>query len=452
MHNNGAVEHSAEILLATVDLGVFGGRVRETRRGRGLTQQDLAGAEFTPAYVSRIEAGQRRPDLTIARLIAARLDTSLDYLVTGTEPRQAEETRLAMRYAELALKSGEAAEAETQLALLAANPAHLGQYAHEVNRLHALSLEAVGRPDDAIELLETLVLLPDGSPDLEATIALCRVYREAGDIAHAIEIGERGRQHATEIGLGGTDGEIRLTVTLVAAYLERGDLAHAAQLCRQVVARAQAHASAPARAAAYWNASILASKRAHHGEAVGLAERALGLLAEGGDERSLARLRTLLGLLSLRQDEPDLGAAHDHLTRAYDDLCAADGSPVDTARCQVGLAQMQLLAGDNLAAIDQATDALRIVASASPLVSANAQVMIGRAKFAMGDQSEAHVHFMTAAGLLTASQADRDVGQLWFELGELLQSTGDTDGAVDAFKRAAASVGLRSTARISSRL
>ena len=95
-----------EAHLASVDLAKLGQRVRATRVARGMTQEALAGSEISGAYVSRIEAGQRRPEPRVAQLLAERLGTTIDYLVTGVEPQYAEEVRLALRYAELALNSG----------------------------------------------------------------------------------------------------------------------------------------------------------------------------------------------------------------------------------------------------------------------------------------------------------------------------------------------------------
>ena len=46
----------------TVDPAVLGPRVRAARLRAGLTQAEAAGTEMSTAYVSRIEAGQRRPD------------------------------------------------------------------------------------------------------------------------------------------------------------------------------------------------------------------------------------------------------------------------------------------------------------------------------------------------------------------------------------------------------
>jgi tetratricopeptide (TPR) repeat protein len=446
------MDDSTEPNLASVDLPEFGRRLRATRRARGMTQDAVAGQEISAAYVSRIEAGQRRPEPAVARLLAERLGTTLEYLLTGIEPRKADETRLAVRYAALALKTGQPAAAEAQLRALQESGEPLGVLTDEVVWLLALCLEALGRLDDAVEILEQLVAGPTTGMVVQASIALSRCYREAGDLARAIDVGERARRRAADVGLDGTDDDIRLTATLVAAYQERGDEAYAAQLCREAIKRAEENSSAPARAAAYWNASILASRRGRHGEAITLAERALVLMSEGEDDRNIARLRSLLGLLSLREDAPDIDTAQAHLQRAYDELRQRDGSPVDLARCELGLAQTLLLSGQAERAAERASKALEAVGAISPFVSASAEALIGRAGFARGDHDGARDHFRNAVAFLTGAHSDREAAQLWYELGELLEAVGEDSAARDAFRSAAASTGLRSAARVIARV
>jgi tetratricopeptide (TPR) repeat protein len=403
----------------------------------------VAGTEITAAYISRIESGQRRPTQAVLRLIASRLDTSAEWLLTGVEAQDAADIELTLRYAELALKSGEAADARSELQKLLDRDDTLGPLRPRVLWLMGLALEVAGELEAAIAWLEELRSMPTAMSPLLVGTALSRCYRDAGDLARAIDVAEDARRLAAEAGLTGTDDEIRLTMTLVAAYQERGDRAYAAHLCNQALIAAEAHGSAPARAAVYWNASILAKKRARPAEAVTLADRALLLLSEGEDDRNLARLRAVFGLLLLEQDPPDVGGAEKHLSQSQDELRARDGSVVDLARGELGLARCFLLRGDLDEALRRASIALEGATGSSPSLSADAQAVIGRIAAARGDLPAACDHFRTAAALMTAAQADREAAALWFQLGELLDSSGDATGARDAFRSAAAATGLR---------
>src|SRR4051794_4098279 len=208
--------------------------------------------------------------------MARRLGMPVEQLLTGMNDVQAEEVSLSLRYAELALMSGDAAAAEVELdKVIAMLPDATSTWQHRQARwLLARAVEAQGRLDDAIRLLEDLVASPDES-SLAPYIVLCRCYREAGDLGRSIDIGESVLARLAASELPGSDEEVQLTVTLAAAYFERGDAAYATKLCADALLRAERLGSPTARASAYWNASIIQSRRGATSEAVRLAERAL---------------------------------------------------------------------------------------------------------------------------------------------------------------------------------
>ena len=62
-----------------------GQRVRRLREERGLSQRELSEPGVSYAYISRIEAGARRPSLRALRKLAATLDVTALYLETGSD-------------------------------------------------------------------------------------------------------------------------------------------------------------------------------------------------------------------------------------------------------------------------------------------------------------------------------------------------------------------------------
>ena len=421
----------------------LGRRVRQLRRERGLKQSDLADGAVSTAYISRIESGQRRPEPKVIGLLAQRLGTTADYLVSGIGGDHANQVRLALRYAELALHSGESADARAELEkLLAEDGASLGPLRRHARLLLARALENLGLLDDAIHELETL--RADGGEEggIDIALSLCRCYRESGDLARSIDVGEQGLELARSLGLADDDETVRLTVTLAAAYFERGDGAYAAHLCRQALDRAEQSASPAARAATLWNSSVIASERRQTRLALDLAERALALLSETSDDRALARLRLQLGLLLLRDQPPQLREAHDALTRARTEL--ADGaSAVDVARCDCALALVHLNQGELDEAEKLATRA-RESATSAPLAAAQCDVVLGRVCAARGATDAARRHYWNAVAVLTGIAGDRGAAAAWFELGGLLEEAGDLDGARTAYRSAAAAAGITS--------
>jgi transcriptional regulator with XRE-family HTH domain len=444
------MDETPEALLASVNLVDLGRRLRATRVARGLTQEAVAGKDISGAYVSRIEAGQRRPDTSIARMLAERLGTTLDYLVTGVEPQYAEEIRLALRYAELALNSGEANDAEVQVRKLLIDSGNdLGPLRREAEWIHARSLEAVGRLDDAATIFERLAAERNHPLWLPAVIALCRCYREAGDVSRSIDVGQEALRHTEGLGLDGTEDAVRLAVSLVGAYYERGDEMYALQLSRTTVTQAERLESPGARASAYWNASIIASCRGELDEALRLADKALTLMSDSDDVRTLARLRREYGQLLLEQTPAEFSQAERQIRRARRDLKSADGSVVDLARCDVTLARGHLDAGDLDAAERLALQGRDLLGNHGSLVVAEAEAVLGRIEHQRSNRTEARRHYRAAVAAMTSAGADHAAAELWFDLGALFDEAGDAASARDAYRSAAATLGLRSSAPVS---
>src|SRR5829696_3229194 len=83
------------------DPRAVGERLRAAREAAGLSQRQLAFPGCSPAYISRIEAGDRIPSLQLLRELGRRLGVTEDYLATGEDqvPRN-----FALLEAELALR------------------------------------------------------------------------------------------------------------------------------------------------------------------------------------------------------------------------------------------------------------------------------------------------------------------------------------------------------------
>jgi transcriptional regulator with XRE-family HTH domain len=430
--------------LATVDLVTLGRRVRQARTRSGLTQDQVAGDDISGAYVSRIEAGQRRPDPTVVELLAERLGTTVEFLLTGVEPKVAEEARLALRYAELALNSGEPEDAREQVSrLLDDETTELGALRREAQWLLARCEERLGHLDAAAELLEPLTIDTDHRWWLPAVIALCRCYRESGDLSRSIDVGSRAQEHVRALELEGTDDAIRLAISLVGAYYERGDETYAAQLCRHVVEQADLTGSRAARASAYRNSSMIAHSRGQLDEAIRLAEHALTLMADTDNVRSLALLQQQLGVLIL-ESSPDQHEYAGQLARQSRKDLADVGSPTDLARSDALLVRATLASGD-LAGAEQTARQARESLPDHSLVAADIEALLGQIEARRDDNEQALTHYRAAVVSLTESGNDRNAAISWFELGSLFDAAGDALGACEAYRNAASALGLRTT-------
>ena len=435
-------------LSKSIDAAILGRRLRNARVAAGLTQTEAAGGDASTAYISRIEAGQRRPDLKLLAGLAERLGTTVEELLVGVTRSKRDELRLELDYAELALASGSPNEAVNKAGAILAQLGELAESGgtgleRPAKFVRAFGLEASGDLDGAILALEELTSEPPHDLDwIRGLIALSRCYREAGDLGMAIGVGERVSTTIEEQGLSGLNEALQLTLTIAAAYFERGDVGHAVRLCKQTIARAEAFGSPAARASAYWNASAMAARQGSVREALGLAQKALVLFEQQDDARNLARLRIELANVQLRQDPPEAAAAKEGLERAARELDWSSASPMDKAYSQLALARATLLLGDPATAAELAASSYEISREHAPLSAAEALVLQGQIAASDERTDEASATYKEAILLLSGVGADRRAAELWFELGGLLQDVGESAAALDAYRRAAASTGL----------
>ena len=441
----------------------LGSRLRAARLARGWTQTELASDMVSVGYVSRLESGHRRPNAEVLEALAQRLGVSTDQLLRGPTAPEQDELRLALDFAELSLENGEHAEAEVQ-ARQARDRARAivhDELAGRATYLIARAVESQGNLDDAILELETL-LKGDGAaipragagaipraavpaiPRVKAAIALSRCYRESGDLSLAIDAGEGVLAELDGSPLEVTDEAVQLAATVAAAYHFRGDTGQAVRTCRRALEKAEKLASPKARAAAYWNASVMESDRGSVAEAIPLAERALVLMAEGQDGRNLGRLRTALGEMQLQLDPPDVDEAQRQLQLAARELRESSAGALDIACNDLYQARALMLTGEFRAAGELSSRVHAEMREIAPITAADARAMEGQALAAAGDSSLAGEAYREAVLLLTGVGADRDAAELWFELANLLEAAGDFETARHAYRSAAASTGLRS--------
>ncbi len=75
-------------VVEAVSSGRLGARVKDLRKGKGLTLQDLAGRSgVSRAMISKLERGEKNPTLVVAARLAEGLEVTLSQLA-GTEDRR----------------------------------------------------------------------------------------------------------------------------------------------------------------------------------------------------------------------------------------------------------------------------------------------------------------------------------------------------------------------------
>ena len=419
-----------------------GERVRALRTARAVAQADLAASVgVSKSYLSHIEAGRRPVSNDLLARLADALAVDVAQLETGTPADANEDLQLKLSFAEMSLRNGEwdLARQEFQAVMDRAGSLPLERFVDEATWGLARAEEATGSLEQAILTYESLLEKPSLSPGVPRTmvsVRLAMAYSECGDLARAVDVGEQALAHLERLEPPEDVGvQVELISTLAGCYLERGDLTRAQILIDRALALAADAGSARARAAAAWNAAVIAQAR--H-DAVGArlhADRALALFAELDNARFVAMLRVVSAGLLLRQAQPDPRAALPALRLALVELQDV-GTRLDLGYARTEEARALLAAGDLDEAGDTGRRALLDLATGDRLQTGHTLLVVGRVAMAQGDTEDALALLRQAATALEESEASRQAGTAWRELGEAYVELGRSTEAIEALRRA----------------
>jgi tetratricopeptide (TPR) repeat protein len=423
----------------------FGRRLRRRREDAGLSQVELAGQDLHPSYVSLLESDRRRPTAAIVKVLAARLGILADQLTGDVVDNLGEQLLLA----DAAVSTGRPAEAVTLLEgvvtglrpdRLAADP-----QAFRAGHVCATALERSGRLEEATAMWERLRIVAETAPGrlpwLPVVGALVRCYREAGDLARAVDLGEAALRRYGELHLEGLDGHSALVSTLAGTYSERGDHLRAKVILDDLIAQTEQSGSLDDRGYAYWNAAVTAAERGQVGEGLRLADRAAALLSAGDDVRSRARLQVTRAWLLLAERPPDAVTARRILRAALPEVRQHAGA-LSVASAETELARCELLLGRADVARRLAKSALKRLHEEHRLERARALTALGAALVASGETAAGVAELEEAAQTLKLVEAPRQAAAVWRQLSETLRSLGDPAGALEAADRAMDGAGL----------
>ena len=420
-----------------------GGRVRTLRTASGISQADLAASVgVSKSYLSHIEAGRRPISATLAQRLAETLGIDVQQLTTGTPADAHEDLRLKLAFAELSLRNGdrELASREFAAALERARSLPMNRFADEATWGLARSQEATGHLEQAIVSYEALLArdqLSSAVPRVRVSIDLVLAYCECGDVARAVDIGEQALAALADLEPPPeVSHQVELIGTLAGCYLERGDLTRAQLLTDRALTLSDRDGAPRARAAAAWNAAIIANARHDSVGAREHADRSLALYAEVDNARNVALLRVVSAALRVRQPEPDAPGALRDVQRGMDALREV-GSRVDFGYAHSIEAQAYLMTGDLQGAEEAGRKALDALSDGDRLQTGWAMLVLGQVAAARGDSDRATDLFRGAATALQETGASaRQAGIAWRELGEAYLELGRQEEAIDALRRA----------------
>jgi tetratricopeptide (TPR) repeat protein len=371
-----------------------GRRLRQTRIDAGLSQRALAFPGCTPAYISRIEAGQRIPSLQLLRELANRIGVDVEYLARGDAASAAVTDPLAEAELELRLGDVEAAEEHfTAVASADETPDH-----QRARALAGLGQIAFGKGENAgaIKVFEqALELRPRLEVDDPAVAdSLGRAYAMTGQYERARSLFERRYAEAQE--RRDLIQTVRFAVLLANTLADAGSFERAEELLGQALQDA-ADGDPLTNARLWWtrsrlhtlqNEPVLAEKYAHlaldtlllteHTRYVAIARQVLAhiYLDQDRAEEALEVLEPARATVESSESAYDRGIVRLELARALLELdrldealplaaeAAAeleDVAPGDAGRAHEVIAKVQRRRGDLDGAIESAQRALALL-------------------------------------------------------------------------------------------
>jgi tetratricopeptide (TPR) repeat protein len=403
-----------------------GNRLKSARLRAGLSQRRLSFPGCTAAYISRLEAGARVPSLQMINQLALRLEVSGQWLATGVDSGTAEPSDLIE--AEVALRLGEVEEAER----------HYRAHLQPGDPARATALAGLGqiafrseRWGEAIELLEqALDMRRSTLADPGAVDSLGRAYALNGSRESSIALFRRAAADAVEA--GASVEQLRFSVLLANALIDANEFGQAEEALADVIAIADSVGDPLMSARVLWSQSRLHSMR-HEPQLAGrYARRALEILERTENDTYVGMAYHLLAFAEIESGNPEEALA---LLQRGRDLFGRDLGQRDDARFSLEETRALFALGRNAEAARTAAHALTLLDAVSPGDRGRAYVTLGDVFAAAADRERAKSLYEQALELLLehARPYALDAAR---RLADLLESDGDTSGALRVLKSA----------------
>jgi tetratricopeptide (TPR) repeat protein len=406
------------------DPAAVGKRIRDARAAAGLKQRELTFDGCTPAYLSRIEAGQRIPSLQILQRLAQRLGTTAEFLATGSDPESD-----PLFEAELAARTGDAALARRLYAgaVTSDSPATSARAQAGLARLDFDD----GDREAAVELLEGALAEP-ALPGPERASALELLGKSLALLARFDEaraVLDQGLAAARDA--QDHPGELRFAVLLANLLIDRGSPEHAEELLSTIIDDARKTRDPVALSNLYWSQARLHASQRRQDLAARYARMAHATLEATEHTVNAARALTLLAHI-----ENDRGNHEDALAFAEEGapVLAAAGNRLDEGMLLLEKARALGALGRREDAIGIALGAIPRFEHAHPTSAARGYAVAAEIFRDLDENGRALELYELAVE--TAPTEDRHLGDMYRAIGEIHEREDRPAEALAYFKRA----------------
>jgi transcriptional regulator with XRE-family HTH domain len=417
----------------------IGQRLRRLRLERGFSQRELSSPGVSYAYISRIEAGTRQPSVKALRMLAHKLEVSVEYLETGREVGDAAQRELRLADLELRLRlEPDGREALASLTALLREATKAGDRV-VLMRAHAalgFAAFAAGRAAEAISQLEAALTAlrpaPAARPDLYATLG--QAYSFAGQPERAVTLFRECLETLARQRPPDPSTQVRFATYLSYALSDTGDIAGAQMAVEEALGYARADADPYTRVRLYWSLARLADAEENGVAALTYIRKAIALLESTDDTLHLARAH-LAAARMLLLPGGDLERAEQELGIA-EQLYGPKIEALDRAGLRTEQARLAAKSGDGDAAVALAREAIDLHGDTSLADQGQSWWALAEGYALRGEIDEADTAFRRAADLLAEHGRARDRVEVSRAWGTALASAGREQAAAEAFARA----------------
>jgi tetratricopeptide (TPR) repeat protein len=405
----------------------LGRRLRTARLAAGLSQRALSFPGCTPAYISRLEAGDRRPSAEVLRKLAKRLDVTAEFLATGDTEASGSDPLLE---AELAARLGDHETAQRLYAEARGQSESPRLAARAAAGLGQLAFRA-GDHSGARPLLEEAVAsgLLQAFEEASAVESLGRTLASLGRYEEAFALLEEARAFACA--RNDTRDATRFSILLANALVDRGNFTRAEELLGTTIASAAEVLDPTARASIYWSQSRLHATQNHADVAARYARMALDVLLDTEHTVYVARAFHLLAYIELGRGRAE--EALELLSQGEEALAQSENR-VDRALLRLEQARAYAALGDLEHAASVAMAATDLFGDASPADAGRGYTLIADVYRQLGEPDKALELYELADSVLP--EQDHNRIPLYTAMAELLEAEGRTAEALVLLKKA----------------
>jgi tetratricopeptide (TPR) repeat protein len=408
----------------------LGQRLRRYRLRAGLTQAQLAGERYTGAYVSALENGLVRASMAALTYLAARLDVTVEQLLTDRAPRW---DRLQ---ADLDLASGDWQAALDRYSDLLERTSSEADAA-QLLRGRAEAFCRLGRPRDAIaDATRAQAALKGAGHDADAAYAAYWLAYAHYQLDNPAEARAIGHQILAEVRAGlsvQADFQVRLLIALAATENWDGRHDRALPLLEEARALDQ-DLDDKSRAALLFSLAIGYAQSGDYEAAIRAGAQALGLYEATNATRESGSLRTSLAMTYLQAG--NLTRAAELATEARAIVSALDDQSL-LAHVAETQAQIALAQDDEPMVTAYANEALDLArATGNTHAESSAMLTLARLHRQRDRPADAESTYRAAIDVLRQHGPRRQLSVALRDLADLLSSLDRHPEAVSLLQQA----------------